>query len=213
MLVNGKEAKDLSGIDLAQDQMIVIDDLFPQYIIEHTHDLVFNGYNWFYGHTSNYPENPKTDVGAIPDWPEVPAFKQQIYPPQSPTASDSVWSMIYNAVAQLIPFELEVGEILVNGQQYIHNTTPHSDCDCDNGISWIYYVNREWKEEWGGETVIKLDDEWKKVYPKPGRVFLFKGKIPHHGNPPNEMYKGLRATLVYKTMRAQPLPAAQPWRT
>ena len=61
MLVNGKEAKDLSGIDLAQDQMIVIDDLFPQYIIEHTHDLVFNGYNWFYGHTSNYPENPKTD--------------------------------------------------------------------------------------------------------------------------------------------------------
>jgi|TARA_R110000850_G_scaffold127315_1_gene246327 hypothetical protein len=35
MLVNGKEAKDLSGIDLNKDQMIVIDDLFPQYIIEH----------------------------------------------------------------------------------------------------------------------------------------------------------------------------------
>ena len=213
MLVNGKEAKDLSGIDLNKDQMIVIDDLFPQYIIEHTHDLVFNGYNWFYGHTSNYPEDPKTDVGAIPDWPEVPAFKQQIFPPQSSTASDSVWSMIYNAVAQLIPFELEVGEILVNGQQFIHNTTPHSDCDCDNGISWIYYVNREWKDEYGGETVIQLDGEWKKVYPKPGRVFLFKGKIPHHGLPPNDSYKGLRATLVYKTMRAKPLPAAQPWRT
>ncbi|MGY8865324.1 MAG: 2OG-Fe(II) oxygenase [Methylophagaceae bacterium] len=213
MLVNGKEAKDLSGIDLNKDQMIVIDDLFPQYIIEHTHDLVFSGYNWFYGHTSNYPEDPKTDVGSIPDWPEIPAFNQQIYPPQSSTASDSVWSMIYNAVAQLIPFELEVGEILVNGQQFIHNTTPHSDCDCDNGISWIYYVNREWKDEYGGETVIQLDGEWKKVYPKPGRVFLFKGKIPHHGLPPNDSYKGLRATLVYKTMRAKPLPAAQPWRT
>ena len=213
MLVNGKEAKDLSGIDLAQDQMIVIDDLFPQYIINHVHDAVFTGYNWMYGHTSNYPEDPNYDIGADPDWPEIPALKQQIYPPQSANSSDSAWSMIYNAVAQLIPFELEVGEILVNGQQYIHNTTPHSDCDCDNGISWIYYVNRNWKEEWGGETVIKLDGEWQKVYPKPGRVFLFKGKIPHHGMPPNESYTGLRATLVYKTMRAKPLPAAQPWRT
>ena len=123
--------------------------------------------------------------------------------------------MIYNAIAQMIPFELEIGEILVNGQQWIHNTVEHTDCQCDNGISWIYYVNREWKEEWGGETIIKLDGEWKKVYPKPGRIFLFKGKIPHHGLPPNDSYKGLRATLVYKTMRAQPLPPKnnQPWRT
>ncbi len=213
MLVNGKEAKDLSEFDLSQDQMIVIDNLFPQWMIEHVHDLVFNGYNWFYGHTSNYPEDPKTDVGAIPDWPEIPALKQQIYPPRSGNAQDSAWSMVYNAVAQMIPFELEVGEILVNGQQFIHNTTPHSDCDCDNGISWIYYVNREWKDEWGGETVIQLDGEWKKVYPKPGRIFLFKGKIPHHGLPPNDSYKGLRATLVYKTMRAKPLPPTQPWRS
>jgi|TARA_B110000285_G_scaffold84769_1_gene97237 hypothetical protein len=32
-------------------------------------------------------------------------------------------------------------------------------------------------------------------------------------NGKNDSYKGLRATLVYKTMRAKPLPAAQPWRT
>ena len=213
MLINGKEAKDLAEFDLAEDQMIVIDDLFPQYVIEHVHDQVFNTYSWFYGHTSNYRDDPRTDVGAIPDWPEVPALKQQIYPPNSPNAHDASWNMIYNAVAQMIPFELEIGEILVNGQQWIHNTVEHTDCQCDNGISWIYYVNREWKEEWGGETVIQLDGEWKKVYPKPGRIFLFKGKIPHHGLPPNDSYKGLRATLVYKTMRAQPLPAAQPWRT
>ena len=76
-----------------------------------------------------------------------------------PNAHDHL-NMIYNAVAQMIPFELEIGEILVNGQQWIHNTVEHTDSD--NGISWIYYVNREWREEWGGETVIKLDGEWKK---------------------------------------------------
>ena len=73
--------------------------------------------------------------------------------------------MIYNAIAQMIPFELEIGEILVNGPTMDPNTVEHTDYPCDNGISWIYYVNREWKEEWGGETIIKLDGEWKKVYP------------------------------------------------
>ena len=58
MLINGKQEKDLSGFDLAKDQMIVIDDLFPQYVIDHVHNTVFNGYSWFYGHTSNYPEDP-----------------------------------------------------------------------------------------------------------------------------------------------------------
>ena len=37
MLINGKQEKDLSGFDLAKDQMIVIDDLFPQYVIDHVH--------------------------------------------------------------------------------------------------------------------------------------------------------------------------------
>lgn len=214
MYINGKKEKDLSNFDLSKDQLIVIDDLFPNYVIDHIHDQVFNTYSWFYGHTSNYPEDPKTDIGAIKDWPEVPALKQQIYPPRSPNAQDGCWSMVYNAVAQMIPFPLEIGEILVNGQQWIHNTVEHTDCECDNGISWIYYVNREWNEDWGGETVIKLDGEWQKVYPKPGRIFLFKGNIPHHGLPPNESYRGLRATLVFKTMRSQPLPPKpQPWRS
>ena len=37
-------------------------------------------------------------------------------------------------------------------------------------------------------------------------IDLSKIDIPHHGIPPNESYKGLRATLVYKTMRKIPLP-------
>ena len=205
MLINGKEAKDLSAFDLAEDQIIIIDDLFPEWFIDHVHNQVFQDYAWTYGHTSNYHDDPNYDVGADPNWPEVPAFKQQIYPPKSPNAHDSCFGMIYSAVARMIPFQLEIGEVLVNGQQYIHNTTVHQDCTCDNGISFIYYVNRQWDDSWGGPTRIELDGVWHDVLPKPGRIFLFKGKIPHHGMPPNECYKGLRASLVYKTMRVVPL--------
>ena len=105
-----------------------------------------------------------------------------------------------------LPFQVELGEILINGQQWIHNTTPHKDCECDNGISFCYYVNKEWHPEWGGQLMYKLDDEWSGIDPAPGRIILFKGNIEHHGNPPNKSYKGLRSSLVYKTMRKVPLP-------
>ena len=138
---------------------------------------------------------------------EVPCFKQSIYPPRSESASDSAYGMLYNAVVGSIDFDLELGEILVNGQQYIHDTTIHQDCSCDNGLSWIYYVNKRWEPEWGGPTIIEHNGETVEVLPKPGRVCFFKGNIPHRGAPPNgEYYRGLRATLVYKTMRKNPLP-------
>ena len=76
----------------------------------------------------------------------------------------------------------------------------------DNGLSFIYYVNKVWYDDWGGSTKILFNDEWIEVPPKPGRVCFFKGNIPHHGNPPNETYRGLRATLVYKFMRKVALP-------
>ena len=78
---------------------------------------------------------------------------------------------------------------------------------CDNGISFIYYVNKNWQESWGGPTRVQMGEEWVEILPKPGRICLFKGNIPHHGMPPNETYRGLRASLVYKTMRTIPLPA------
>ena len=210
MLINGVEEQNLYNYDLSQDQIIIIDEIFPEWFVEHVHHAVFDEYSWYYGHTSNYPEDNR-DIGADPDWPEIACLKQQIYPAKSNNAQDSCFRMIYNAIARLIPFEVELGEALVNGQQYIHETVPHKDCDCDNGISWIYYVNKHWKDSWGGPTKIQIDGCWQDVLPKPGRVCLIKGNLLHHGCPPNKEYKGCRASLVYKTMRKIPLPARPGW--
>ena len=68
-------------------------------------------------------------------------------------------------------------------------------------------MNKQWEPEWGGQLMYKLDDEWQGIDPAPGRIIFFKGNIEHHGNPPNDTYRGLRASLVYKTMRTEPLPA------
>ena len=208
-----REPLDFSQYDLAEDEVFVIDNLFPWYFVHQVDYLLMHGFGWKYGFCSGYKENVdgspdfSYDKGADFDF-EVPCFKQQIYPPKSESAQDSVYPMIYNAVTATIPFELEMGEVLVNGQQYIHNTVMHQDCTCDNGISWIYYVNKDWRDEWGGPTIVELNGEMIEVIPKPGRVCLFKGNLSHRGSPPNgDTYRGMRATLVYKTMRKVPLPA------
>jgi hypothetical protein len=203
----------LGQYDLAEDEVFVIDNLFPWWFIDHVDQMVLHGFGWQYGLCSGHKTFPngqpdfRYDKGADLEL-EVPCFKQQIYPPKSESATDSSYPMIYNAVTASIPFELEIGEVLINGQQFIHDTLMHQDCSCDNGISWIYYINRRWEDEWGGATIVELNGETIEVLPKPGRVCLFKGNIPHRGSPPNgDFYHGLRATLVYKTMRKIPLPA------
>ena len=202
-----QEFLDWSKYDLSKDEIYVVDYIFPPWFVHHVHDMVMTGYNWFWGHTSGYAEDGR-DVGADPTWEEAPALKQQIFPPdRSDIAQDSAFKMIYSAVMNTLPFEVELGEIMINGQQWIHNTTPHQDCTCDNGLSFCYYVNKEWNPEWGGQLMYKLNDKWEGVDPAPGRVVFFKGNIWHHGMPPNEKYRGLRSSLVYKTMRKVPLPS------
>tara|TARA_B100001142_G_C14297835_1_gene641612 strand:- start:1064 stop:1714 length:651 start_codon:yes stop_codon:yes gene_type:complete len=208
-----REPLNFSQYDLSQDEIYVIDNLFPWWFIHHMDKTILHGFGWQYGLCSGRKDNED----GTPDWDydkgadfnfEVPCFKQSIFPARSESASDTAYEMLYNAVVGSINFDLELGEVLVNGQQYIHDTTIHQDCSCDNGLSWIYYVNKRWEPEWGGPTIIEHNGETVEVLPKPGRVCFFKGNIPHRGAPPNgEYYRGLRATLVYKTMRKDPLPS------
>jgi hypothetical protein len=207
------EPLNFSQYDLSQDEIYVIDNLFPWWFIHHMDKIILHGFGWQYGLCSGRKDNED----GTPDWDydkgadfnfEVPCFKQSIFPAKSESAHDSAYEMLYNAIVGSINFDLELGEVLVNGQQYIHDTTIHQDCSCDNGLSWIYYVNKRWEPEWGGPTIIEHNGETVEVLPKPGRVCFFKGNIPHRGAPPNgEYYRGLRATLVYKTMRKNPLPS------
>ena len=207
------EPLNFSQYDLSKDEIFVIDNLFPWWFIHHMDKTILHGFGWQYGLCSGRKDNED----GTPDWDydkgadfnfEVPCFKQSIFPARSESSSDTAYEMLYNAVVGSINFDLELGEVLVNGQQYIHDTTIHQDCSCDNGLSWIYYVNKRWEPEWGGPTIIEHNGETVEVLPKPGRVCFFKGNIPHRGAPPNgEYYRGLRATLVYKTMRKDPLPS------
>jgi SM-20-related protein len=51
----------------------------------------------------------------------------------------------------------------------------------------LWYLAREWDADWGGETLFYDDqrDAQFVVTPRPGRLVLFHGSIPHAGRPPS----------------------------
>ena len=63
----------------------------------------------------------------------------------------------------------------------------HNDNKTDNKTV-LYYANRDWDPSWGGQTLFldsSAKDVIKTVTPRPGRIVIFDGRIPHNVLPMN----------------------------
>lgn len=96
-------------------------------------------------------------------------------------------------------------------EQYINYSTPttidkyHTDYETDsidsNMITLLYYANETWDINWAGETLFytdDLEDIGLAVYPKPGRVIAFDGRIVHSARPPSACAGYARYTIATK---------------
>ena len=82
-----REFLDWSKYDLSKDEVYVVDNLYPYWFVGYVDNLIMTSYSWFWGHTSGYPTDGR-DIGEDPEWPEVGALKQQIFPPKSDIAKE-----------------------------------------------------------------------------------------------------------------------------
>lgn len=80
----------------------------------------------------------------------------------------------------------------------------HLDSDCKDHLTAIYYPQAEWNADQGGETLFfnrSGSEVVKAVMPKPDRLVIFPGTIPHAARP---IYGGApdaaRITLMFKTL-------------
>lgn len=80
---------------------------------------------------------------------------------------------------------------------FIHTDTKRPG---EKGLTALWYIAPEWNPEWGGETLFYSTelDAMAAVTPRPGRLAIFDGNIPHVGRPPNRICYAPRYTLAFK---------------
>ena len=79
----------------------------------------------------------------------------------------------------------------------------HLDSNVDSHMTAIYYPHLNWHPNFGGETVFfdkTGSDIVAAVYPRPNRLAIFSGTIPHVARPTSKRCADLRITLMFKTM-------------
>jgi len=89
-----------------------------------------------------------------------------------------------------------------NGYPYGTDGTVHTDTVNPLGLTTIFYPHPVWNPDWGGETVFftsDLSDTTDIAYPKPGRVIIFHGKIPHVARGVSRSCPIMRMTLMFKS--------------
>ena len=94
-----------------------------------------------------------------------------------------------------------IARMYVNAYTYGDCPTIHVDHDAPGNFTVLYYANEEWRSEWSGETVFytpERDEIVKAVVPKPGRIAVFDGRVPHVAREPNRIAPVVRYTIAMK---------------
>ena len=81
----------------------------------------------------------------------------------------------------------------------------HLDSNIATHMTSIYYAHPAWSPNFAGETLLfneAGDEIVAAIYPRPNRLAVFAGTIPHVARPMSRRRSELRITLMFKTMPA-----------
>jgi len=76
---------------------------------------------------------------------------------------------------------------------------PHTDSKRDQDITIVIYMNKGWKREWGGETIVYDGSTIVEAsVPAFNRAMIFKGNQFHCAKPVSRICPDLRRTIMFK---------------
>ena len=152
------------------DQVMVIDDLFTHEECEFMHEYFtrFDGWQFIF---DDSPDDPYYSLGRAIDQPNYGEFEN--------------FCIDYAFKRAPLPIP-KFHRVVYNAFRHGDNPSIHMDGEGLDALSFLIYTNKEWKPEWGGETVFMSEGRITDiVIPAPGRVVIFPGIVPHGAKPPN----------------------------
>lgn len=180
----------------------VNDNLIPQDLVERLHKKYTNGKFRFYwkGNVKQSMCHWHIDICDISPTNRTD-LTERFYNSNGRFDDEiAVWKIIKEQV--LGNFSLH--RVYVNGYTFGTEGALHTDTDVDGDETAILYLNKDWKLEWAGETVIFKDDDIERsVLPKAGRVLTFPSNQLHCARSVSKTCDELRMVLVFKGCRIE----------
>jgi Rps23 Pro-64 3,4-dihydroxylase Tpa1-like proline 4-hydroxylase len=104
--------------------------------------------------------------------------------------------------------ELHLSETLelkrIHCNAHLYGDMQHVHQDIVPGVTALYYANPRWEADWMGETLF-CDPDGEPIYavaPRPGRLVVFDGEVPHRGGVPSRCCGEPRLSLAFKFFRS-----------
>jgi hypothetical protein len=96
--------------------------------------------------------------------------------------------------------QLELLELRAYSTAYGDHPTVHRDSETFPSVSAVLYCNSEWRRDWMGELLICDSSEEPRVAvaPRPGRIVVFRGDLPHRAGAPSRATFDNRLALVMR---------------
>lgn len=122
-------------------------------------------------------------------------------------SSEKFWENILKTIEKSVPgvpnrehlYSCYINALRFGDDPQIHCDASHST---PTNKTILVYMNVDWNPNWGGETIFfdgDLDSRLA-VQPRPGRVVMFDGRIPHSGRPFSIGYRYYRYIIAFKYM-------------
>ena len=140
--------------------------------------------------------------------PETAEYKHWVSEmPLANVAKLPLWAATERAALAMRPGErYRPYRAYTNFASYGDMLYTHTDCLPDQReLTALWFLATRWDPEWGGETMFfdAAGDALFCASPRPGRLVLFDGAIPHAGRPPSRICFVPRYTFAIKL---EPVP-------
>jgi SM-20-related protein len=180
-----------------QSEIQIYDGLLPDEMLQEVLDLV-RGKGFQYGWKSNKQL-------TFSHW-NLGFSETGVNSKNREDITDELPDPIRRIWEQIQPMTMPENPVLLraycNAHTYGTEGYIHRDSEIDGDLTAIIYLNKSWKGNWAGETVLFEDREIvKAVMPKWNRLFLFPSNMKHAGRGVSRFCPEARTVLVFKASK------------
>ena len=104
---------------------------------------------------------------------------------------EKVYSIVKNRIEESIPdiTKMKIYRMYVNC--FAPNERPyyHTDQEEGDGLTFLYYPQKDWALDEGGETQFYVDSNLYGIYPEPNRMVMFDAKMLHRATSFRNRYR------------------------